>query len=116
MGLLFNQSHATSDHTIPGHHCGFEGPQPALLWLGHVRREFEAHAFAADQEELPGLRRCISHLGRLADEHGLLDPQDCIFLRDVALQLALWDVDSDGRVTWRSLAADDLADLARASH
>jgi hypothetical protein len=62
---------------------------------------------------MPGVERCIVHLGRLEDQHPCLSRADCIFLRDIALQLAFWDASSDGRVTWRSLAADDLSDLAR---
>lgn len=86
-------------------------PSEALLWLRPIRLEYERYALAADQEEISGLDRSIGHLRELEAKHASLVSTDQLFLREVALQLAFWDCANDGRVTRRSLAADDLCRL-----
>jgi hypothetical protein len=112
MGAFFDRLSTESTHDSFAERQKTAPLAQALLWLGPIRREYETYALAADDEELLGFARCLGRLRRL-EQHTVLSPSDQLFLEDVALQLAFWDTSSDGRGTWRSLAADDLSRLAR---
>ena len=112
MGAFFDRLSTESAHDSSAERQEAAPPAEALLWLGQIRREYETNALGADDEELVGFAHRLGRLSRL-EKRAVLSQSDQLFLEEVALQLAFWDTNSDGRITWRSLAADDLSRLAR---
>jgi hypothetical protein len=90
----------------------------AAQWLEMLADEYALRCYGVTPDEEGFLRESAQRLRRLhaqaaADPGALAGPAEAEFLRDVSLQLALWDCDPErpGKGTWLSLAADDLSRL-----